>query len=56
MKPKPKQGEKYQVDWRDTFGYNGWYTEKEISDKIKAALIRIFRKRRREICRIGDEL
>jgi len=30
-----KKGNKYQITWIDTFGYNGWYEEDELIEKAK---------------------
>lgn len=34
MIKKLQQGELIKVHWRDTFSMSGWWTEKEIKDKI----------------------
>ena len=33
--PKLIKGEKYLIEWRDTFGYNGWYDERDIDEKME---------------------
>ena len=35
---KLKKHERYEIFWVDTFGYNGWYNEKEIDEKTKQQL------------------
>ena len=32
---KMKQGEKYEILWLDTFGFNGWYSVEELKEKAK---------------------
>jgi len=36
---KLKKGEIYKIDWIDTFHYTGWYTEEEIVNKAKDAVM-----------------
>lgn len=35
------KNEKYEITWKDTFGFNGWYSEKDIdkiTDEIKCEI------------------
>ena len=32
---KPKQYEKYKIEWRDTFSKNGWHNLKEVEEWAK---------------------